>query len=1070
MKSTNFEFLRESKPKLADLGGFAEAYAVTDAPSCYVKLRTYVEEMVQQLFEHHSIWTPFDYNLHDLLNDDSFKNITPNVVLDKFHLIRIRGNKAAHGSLRPEDASSAEDLVKEAFDLGRWFYVTVLGGQPDEIPAFRRPEFEDVEVLKKRSRENERRFIEQNALLQKTIDDLTAAKKEAETAKKTQEEMQSLLNQAQQAANVLEFSEEETRLKLIDAQLRSAGWEVGQNQQSTAQVGQEVEVSDQPTESGIGYADYVLYADDRTPLAVVEAKKTSVDAERGKMQAKYYADGLQKKYDYRPVIFYTNGYDIWIWKDGKGEPPRKLFGFYSKDSLEYERFQDAQRADILASLEPRERIINRPYQIEAIKRVAEHFDNKRRKALLVQATGTGKTRVSIALCELMVRAKWAKRILFLCDRRELVKQARDAFQEHLPNEPLTKISRSTYKDKNHRIYVGTYPSMIKCFQNFDVGFFDLVIADESHRSIYNRYRDLFKYFDAYQVGLTATPVKFVARNTFGLFDCEDQDPTSNYTLDEAVKATPEKFLCPFRVMKHTTKFLRDGLKYNELTEAQQFELETQTEDPESVNYRDSQIAQSVYLPETDRLILRNLMENGIRNADGSRVGKSIIFARNHKHAKQLVEIFDQEFPQYGGDFCLRIDSHEPRAEQLIDDFKARDGSKNLTIAVSVDMLDTGIDVPDVVNLVFAKPVKSVAKFWQMIGRGTRLCPNLFGPGMHKEYFQIFDHFGNFEYFDELEQESEPSAKKGLMQQLFETRIAIAETGRDKQDLAAFNLGKSLIKADVSALPEDCLCVREKWREKRAVEKDGVIDSFADHTLAILRDQIAPLMQWRDTGGKEIAYRFDLLIARLQQTKLSGSAEFENHRDFLISWISALPINVKQVEEKLPLINKAKELSFYEEGTVETFEELRKELRGIAHFVPRNVDPEIEAPTYHLKEDDAEVRTEEHPVKLEGLDLIPYRNRVESVLRKMIEKSELMRKVWMGQRLQEQDVTDLVQQVLIEEPSINLQDLLVHFPNKSASIELAIRQVIGLAPEKIEQSLETFRAKHPWAQCQPTSVS
>ncbi|MDB3957657.1 DEAD/DEAH box helicase family protein [Opitutales bacterium] len=1060
MKSTNFEFLRDRQHKLADLGGFAENYAMTDAPSCFVKLRTYIEEMVQKLFEHHSISCPYDFNLHDLLSDHSFQHVTPRVVLDKFHLIRIRGNKAAHGSLTPQDEQSAFDLVVEAFDLGRWFYITVLGGQQDEIPSFIRPQTEDVEELKRKSREAERKLIEKNAQLQKTLDQLESTRKEAETAKKTQVEMEALLNQAQQVADVLEFSEEETRLKLIDAQLRSVGWDVGENLQSTTEVGQEIKIHDQPTDTGIGYADYVLWANDGIPLAVVEAKKTAVDAERGKMQAKIYADGLEKKHGFRPIIFYTNGYDIWIWKDGKNEPPRKLFGFYSKDSLEYERFQDAQQADTLASLEPRQSIVNRPYQIEAIKRVSEHFDSKHRKALLVQATGTGKTRIAIALCELMVRAKWAKRILFLCDRRELVKQGNEAFKEHLPGEPRVIISRNTHKDRNQKVYVGTYPAMIKQFQNFDVGFFDLVIADESHRSIFNRYRDLFKYFDAFQVGLTATPVAFINRNTFGLFGCEDKDPTANYTLEEAVSAKPAKFLCPFQVMKHTTKFLRDGLKYNELTEEQQFELETQTEDPESVNYKDSQIAKSVYLPETDRLILRNLMENGIRNADGSRVGKTIVFARNHKHAKQLVEIFDQEFPQYGGDFCLRIDSHEPRAEQLIDDFKSRDGSKNLTIAVSVDMLDTGIDVPDVVNLVFAKPVKSLAKFWQMIGRGTRLCPNLFGPGRNKEYFQIFDHYGNFEYFDELDKENDPSTNKGLLQQLFETRISLAETAHDKQERSAFELAKSLVKADVSALPEDCLCVREKWREKRAVEKEGVIDGFQPSTLGLLRDQIAPLMQWRDTAGNEAAYRFDLLIARLQETKLNGSADFENLRDEIIAILSSLEIRMNQVEEKETLINQAKETAYYENGTTETFEELRKELRGLIKFARRTIDPGLEAPTFHISEDDADIRTEVHPVKLEGLDLIPYRNRVESVLRRMIEKSELMRKVWMGERLQKDDVSDLVQQVLIEDPSLNLEELLVHFPNKSESIELAIRQVIGLAPEKIEQSIQTFLSKHP----------
>jgi len=559
-------------------------------------------------------------------------------------------------------------------------------------------------------------------------------------------EKKDALKQAQQAASALDFSEEETRFKLIDQQLAAASWQVGGRGRQTDEVGQEIEVGHQPTPSGKGYIDYVL----RDPvskrvLAIVEAKKTAEDAERGKAQAKYYADGVEKETGHRPLIYYTNGFEIYFLNDSKGEPPRKLFGFYSRDSLEYELFQNARREETLGALNPKEPIVDRLYQIEAIKRVTESFDKRRRKALIIQATGTGKTRVAIALVELMIRANWAKRVLFLCDRRELRKQAKDAFEEHLPDEPRVYVTAKTASDRNQRIYLATYPAMMKCFQNFDVGFFDLVIADESHRSIYNRYRDLFRYFDAYQVGLTATPVQFVFRNTFRLFQCENEDPTFNYTYEEAISHSPP-YLCPFKVVKHTTKFLREGIKYKQLTEEQREQLEEQVENSESIDYEKEHVSRTVFNRDTDRQIIHNLMKNGLRGPDGSRLGKTIIFARNHRHAKQLVEIFYELYPQYGDDFCARIDNYEPRAEQLIDDFKTKDGSKNMTIAVSVDMMDTGIDVPEILNLVFAKPVKSYVKFWQMIGRGTRLRENLFGDGKHKTEFASSEKFvGGFRF-------------------------------------------------------------------------------------------------------------------------------------------------------------------------------------------------------------------------------------------------------------------------------------------------------------------------------------
>jgi type I restriction enzyme R subunit len=1063
MHSQNFEFLRKDYSELADLGGFAECYAFSDPTGALVKLRMFAEFLVKAVFAHHRLELDYQSNLNDLLHDPSFKAITPAVIQDKLHLLRIKGNQAAHGSLKSFEKQQVPELVKEAFDLGRWHLLVSKGAPSIESAkwqAITAASTDPTSELQKRNKAAQKKIAEQEALMAKLLADLEKARAKAEASGKSDEEKRDLLKQAQQAASALDFSEEETRFKLIDEQLAATGWHVGGRGKQTDEVGQEIEVGHQPTPSGKGFIDYVL-RDPTTKniLAVVEAKKTAEDAEKGKIQAKLYADGVEKETGKRPLIFYTNGYDIYIWNDAKGEPPRSLFGFYSRDSIEYELFQTERREPTLGALNPKEQIVDRLYQIEAIKRVSESFDLRRRKALIIQATGTGKTRVAIALAEQMIRANWAKRVLFLCDRRELRKQAKDAFEEFLPDEPRVYVTAKTSDDRNQRIYLATYPAMMKCFQNFDVGFFDLVIADESHRSIYNRYRDLFRYFDAFQVGLTATPIQFVNRNTYRLFQRENEDPTFNYPYEDAIAHSPP-YLCPFKVIKHTTKFLREGIKFKDLTPAQREQLEEQVEDSESIDYEKEQVSRKVFNRDTDRQIIENLMKNGLRGADGTRLGKTIIFARNHRHAKQLVEVFDELYPQYGGDFCLRIDNYEPRAEQLIDDFKTHDGSKNLTIAVSVDMLDTGIDVPELVNLVFAKPVKSYAKFWQMIGRGTRLCKDLYDEGKDKSEFVIFDHWGNFEYFDEQVKEEEPSQTKSLPQLRFEARIALAETAVAQQDLDTLKIATSLLLSAVRALPADCLSVREKWKVVKSMEREGVIEAFEAHTIATLKREIAPLTQWINIRAKEAAFQFDLLLARLETARLTKSALADDYRDTVIEQVAQLPITLKQVAEKIDAIKQAKDPLFHAAASTKDLEHIRSELRGIMKYRKKDTSGGEEPLFLDVAEEQAGYNTSEHKVKMQGLDLAAYRSRVESVLRELFEESEALRKIKSGEPIAPDELDALVSDVLVRDPDLRLDDLLQHYPNKSKNLALAIRQIIGMDAEAVDGHFKKFVAKYP----------
>lgn len=723
MESVNFEILRKNSPELADLAGFAEQYVYQDPSSCLVKLRSFIERMITRIYTKIGLPRPYQPNLLDLLNNDAFRSAVPYVVLDKFHSIRIHGNKAAHGDSQTKEKSLW--LLKEAFDLTCWFYIVVENGSKNECPSYQEvPSPVTEEGAEKAAAAPRKALLEklaaQEARLQELLQQMETKQAAIQLVAQKAEDLQALTDAGKQAADVLAFNEGTTRKRLIDSMLAEAGWD-SKFDWNTAVFREETEVPYQPTQTGIGYADYELKDDDDKPLAVIEAKRTAVDPNIGRKQAQLYAEGLEKKYGQRPVIFYTNGYELWLWDDAQNYPPRQIQGFYSKDSLQY-LVQQRRTKVPLDTLSAKAEIVDRLYQLEAIKRVCERFGNGYRKALLVHATGTGKTRVAIALTDLLIRAGWVKRVLFLCDRKELRRQAKNVFNDFI-NEPLTIVRAGTAKDRTKRMYLSTYPAMMKIFETFDVGFFDLIIADESHRSIYNRYRDLFVYFDCLQIGLTATPVQYVARNTYRLFDCEDKHPSAYYPLERAVE---EEYLVPYEVYTHTTNFLRSGIKYSQLTDEQRQQLEEDGEDPEAFDYEATDVDRQIFNRDTNRAILRNLMENGLREATGQHPGKTIIFARNHKHAILISEIFDEMYPQYGGSFCQVIDNYDSRAEQLIDDFKGEGNNKELTIAISVDMLDTGIDIPEIVNLVFAKPIKSRVKFWQMIGRGTRLCKNLFG--------------------------------------------------------------------------------------------------------------------------------------------------------------------------------------------------------------------------------------------------------------------------------------------------------------------------------------------------------
>lgn len=1066
MRSINFEFLKPKWPELAGLGGFAETYAHGDPIGAISKLRAFCEQVAK--FVHYELRLPrlFRPNLIDLLDDSSFQSAVPRVVVSKMHALRIEGNHAVHGSRG--DTTTSLRLLKESYDLGRWLFVNFAGGSAENCPPYTQPPEGGAEATEKRKEKRVilERVAAQEAQMQKLLETLEAERNRAEQAVASAAELQVALTAGQQAAAAVEavdplsFNEEQTRRYLIDLMLAEVGWKVGPDHTSTHEVKKEVAVSDQPTDSGVGYADYVLVDDNDKPLGVIEAKKTSKSVEIGRTQAKCYADGLEAEHGQRPVIFYTNGYDLWIWNDAAGEPPRKIYGYYSKDSLQHLHFQRKERLPASqVGPDKTKGIITRMYQFEAVRRVVENFAQKKRKALLVQATGTGKTRVAISLCDALIQARWAKRILFLCDRRELRKQAHNAFKEFLPSENRTYVTSETANDRTKRIYLGTYPAMMKVFETFDPGFFDLIVADESHRSLYNRYRQLFGYFDCYQVGLTATPIDYVAKSTFDVFQCGAKDPTFNYSYEEAINNNPP-YLVPFVVDTHTTPFLRAGIKYSQMSEEQRRQLEEDETLPQAVEFEQAEVDKRIFNKDTSRIILRNLMERGVRVADGSRIGKTIIFARNHDHAVLLQNLFDEMYPQYGGNFCRVIDTYDPRAEELIDDFKGTGSNPDLTIAVSVDMLDTGIDVPEIVNLVFAKPVFSFVKFWQMIGRGTRLCPNLFGPGKDKTHFQIFDHWGNFDRFEQGYESAEPKQAKSLMQNVFEVRLELARTALEKQKADAFDLVIDLIGKDIAALPDKSIPVREKWKQVCSVKGESTLKQFDANTKAMLEQEIAPLMQWANIAGHEEAHRFDRLVTQMQVAHIKGSSRFDDLKDELVNQVSSLPINLSQVKVKLPIIEKSKSAEFWDQISVRELETLRVELRGIVQFRPKTGPNPTPPKVIDVPEEASLVERKRHKVKLAGLDMVAYRNRVHHVLQDIIDENLTLQKIKAGQAVEPSELETLCSLVLTLDSSLDLHDLLDYFPETAGHLDQAIRSVIGLDAQTVHERFTLFVKEHP----------
>lgn len=937
---SNFEFLKAEYAELYDAAAKVEALARTDARAACFYARRAMELAVEWLYQHDpALRRPYDTNLSALIYEPTFKRNLSGDLFLKLKTIKEIGNLAVHSrrSVTEADAlRAARELFHFLYWLARTYTRRSAAGYtalvfddarvPPRQTAVPARTLEQLRQLEDELKQRDRELAEKQQALATTDEEIARLRREIAEAKKANERIK----------DDHDYSEAETRVYFIDLLLGEAGWKLDKAED------REYPVTGMPNQTGEGFVDYVLWGADGKPLAVVEAKRTSKDAHTGRQQAKLYADCLESRFDQRPLIFYTNGYETWFWDD-LNYPPREVQGFYKRDELELlVRRREMKKA--LAGEKSREAIVNRHYQKRAIGKIAEAIEAGERKALLVMATGAGKTRTVIALCELLQRCNRVKRVLFLADRVALVKQACNAFKRHLPDS--SPINLVTERDKGEgRVYVSTYPTMMGLInemedgqRRFGVGHFDLVIIDEAHRSVYQKYGAIFRYFDALLVGLTATPKAEVDRNTYSLFDLEKGVPTDSYELDEAVA---DRYLVPPRAVEVPLKFQREGIKYDELSDEDKARWEMTDWDeeggiPERVD--PAELNSWLFNEDTVDKVLETLMRHGLKVAGGDLLGKTIIFARNHKHALFIQERFDRNYPRYKGNFARVIDNYATYTESLIDDFST--AGKFPQIAISVDMLDTGIDIPEVVNLVFFKMVRSRTKFLQMIGRGTRLCADLFGPGVHKEFFYVFDYCQNFEFFNQNVKGVEGSRQEPLSTKLFKTRLELLEgfrklEGRDEAIKELDNDIAATLRGQVEAMNTDNFIVRphvrevEKYRGRQSWEELGDND-FAElaHILAGLPSELAP--------EDETAKRFDLLLLKLQLATLRVDKSIVRLRDQVKEIASRLEVksNIAAVKAQLEMIQDLQQDEYWADITLPMLEQVRLRLRDLVKLMDK----------------------------------------------------------------------------------------------------------------------------------------
>lgn len=962
---TNFDFLKseEKFSAFADVAISAEKIFHIDAEACAINCRRAAEFAVKWMYSVDAeLQKPaYDDSFAVLTSTEEFRRIVGGDIIKRLDFIRKVGNNAAHSGkkIKPEQVKLCLENLFAFLDLVAYFYADEYEGR----------------------KYNSELLNGQTEKPVKTVPDVDFEKLIAENAELKAQLTAHREEQKQTYTPPAEPSEFETRKLYIDVMLQDSGWTEGKNWLN------EYELAGMPNASGIGYADYVLFGDDGKPLAVIEAKKTCKDVSAGRQQAKLYADLLERKFGRRPVIFLTNGFETRIWED-RYYPERKVAAIYSKRDLE-KLFNLRTMRTSLKSVSVDKGIAGRYYQEGAIKAVCAAFgERNRRKALLVMATGSGKTRTVIGLCDVLLKHGWVKNILFLADRNALVTQAKRSFVNLLPDLSVTNLCEEKDNYSAHCVF-STYQTMMNCIDEakddegklFTCGHFDLVICDEAHRSIYNKYRDIFNYFDAPLVGLTATPKNEIDKNTYDIFELEKDMPTYGYELAQAVN---DGYLVDFLSIETKLKFIEQGIVYDDLSEEEKeiFEktfADENGETPESIS--SNALNEWIFNEDTIKQVLRIIMTDGLKIDYGAKIGKTIIFARNHRHAEKILEVFGKEYPHLVG-YAQVIDNKINFAQSAIDEFSRP--NKLPQIAISVDMLDTGIDIPEILNLVFFKKVLSKAKFWQMIGRGTRLCSNLLD-GKDKDKFYIFDFCGNFEFFRMNKGRATANAL-ALQGAIFSLKAQIIFKLQDiayqTADLIAFR--KNLVAetvGKVSALNRDNFAVKQHLKY---VEKFSAVENYAalcyEDTL-IIADEIAPLIL--PDGDETSAVRFDALMYGIELAYLAGKTYSRARKD-LIKKVKAVAgvANIPEIMAQSELINRILQSNYLENAGINEFEHIRECIRELIKYIPRT---EI---IYHTNFTDNILSSEWREAELDADELKNYRAKAEYYIRQHQDNSAI----------------------------------------------------------------------------------
>ena len=936
---SNFSFLHGNTQYALFAPAAIEAEKVyTSAPAmCAVGCRKALELAVKWVYSaDNTMQMPYKDNLQSLIHEPTFRFAIDYNTWGKLPFIIKLGNLAVHTE-RSVQASDALASLQGLFEFIQW--VDYCYGTDYE-----ERKFDETLIPKEKVVVDTKKIKEQESLLGEKDAEIETLRKQIE---KMSEQITAAKEQHQQDRTFVaaDLSEFKTRKIYIDVDIKQMGWKF---------TGVDADVQEEyPVEgmAGIigqmGYVDYVLFGRDGLPLAVIEAKRSSKDPNIGRKQAVLYADCLERKFGRRPMMFTTNGFETYFWDDRSG-PQRKVSGIFSKDDLQKLMNRRTERLDLM-TIPIDDKITDRYYQKEAIRAVCEQIGLGFRKHLLVMATGTGKTRTASSLTDVLSRGKHVTNVLFLADRTALVKQAKDDFKNYLPDMSLCNLC-SNKDDRSARIVFSTYPTMLNAIDDmkakggqrmFTPAHFDLIIIDESHRSIFKKYRAIFEYFDAIMVGLTATPKTDVDRNTYDFFEMEHGVPTYAYDYETAVYT--DHVLVPYYNYEVKTKFLEEGITYDDLSDEDKERYEDDfIEDGLMPDFIPSaQLNKFVFNETTVDTVLQDLMERGIRVEGGDRLGKTIIFAQNKRHAEFVLERFNKLYPQYCGVFAQRVICDDTYAQTIIDDFKVPD--KMPTIAVSVDMMDTGIDVPQCVNLVFFKKVRSKAKFWQMIGRGTRLCKGLTctdqidGEYTDKKRFLIFDYCGNFEYFRAHKEGYETKEAKSLTENIFGKQVKLAVMLQEStyaedeyQEWRSELVGTCY--AQVLELNTELIAVKLRMQSVEKFKRPGSFDFISEGDKGELLQQIASIVRLDDTD--EYAKRFDNFMYGLMISAMAQMPSFQYAQRQLrdIGTLLERKISIPQVKAKLTIIKEVNTDAFWEANNILLFEKVRKELRGLMQFL------------------------------------------------------------------------------------------------------------------------------------------